>query len=137
MPLGIVINANRTVEKINVSDLKGYQTALGGNIEALAIEVDGVPVDMFFNEEGKHLALPANAAATSLAQRCGKLLPGDYIAGAALLLGAPNSDGENTDLPADIVAFVEADPKTIVGATDLTNVDVDAIAAQQEAEANA
>jgi hypothetical protein len=51
---------------------------------------------MYLNEEGKITdpPLPANDRATALAHDA--LLPGDYIAGTAVILGPVDDDGNDT-----------------------------------------
>lgn len=66
---------------------------VGGLIEAVALDDTTV---MWVNEEGKLKGLPANEKATSLA--AGRIFPGDYIAGQAIITGHNNDTGDTVGL---------------------------------------
>lgn len=56
-----------------------------------------VEVSLFCHEEGKLEGLPLNRRATEMAK--GNLQPGDYLAGDVFLTGAPDENGDETDVP--------------------------------------
>lgn len=73
--------------------LAKLQTLVNGYIEPVDLNED---LSIFVNEEGKIARLPHNPRATALFN--GTLTPGDYIAGTAVLIGQPDSDGDATSV---------------------------------------
>lgn len=74
--------------------------AVGGYIELIRVLPPDHPYEPAFayiNEEGKLRGLLPNLAATQLCRD--NLRPGDYIAGPAVIVGAPDSEGNETDAP--------------------------------------
>ena len=69
------------------------RATVGGLIEAVPLDDSTV---MWVNEEGKLHGLPANEKATSLA--AGRIFPGDYIAGQAIITGHMNDTGETVGI---------------------------------------
>lgn len=79
--------------------------AVGGDLEA-APTPPGLPATAYINEEGKFIngGLPHNATMTALLRPA--LIPGDWIAGDAVVIGLPDGDGEDTPVPASVEARV-------------------------------
>lgn len=73
--------------------LKVLQERVGGWVESAPIS--DRQLTMYCNEEGKLLGLPRNDVASDM------LAPSnpDWIAGDVVLVGAPDQEGYNTDLP--------------------------------------
>lgn len=74
--------------------LDSLQAAVGGLIQLVHLDADTV---MFINEEGKNQDLPPNPVATRLLAAAGGM-PGDWVAGSALLTGI-TSEGDATFVP--------------------------------------
>lgn len=98
-----VINPGRGVVEVkNVEPtLEQFKPLVGGWLEMLYL---GDDVRAYINEEGKGLGLSANGFGDAYVRLCldrtGRtLLPGDYIAGPVVLLGPPDEEGEETDVP--------------------------------------
>jgi|SRR5699024_6880298 len=73
--------------------LDALQHLVEGYIEPVDINED---LSIFVNEEGKLEGLPYNPRATDLFD--GNLMPGDYIAGTAVLIGQPDDNGDATSV---------------------------------------
>jgi hypothetical protein len=89
---GILIPVEGPVVPITVQSLDDYQSAVGGDIEAL--ELSG-GATMYLNDAGKLDGLPLNPRATQLSH----LMPRDWIVGPVLILGPVDGNGDDTDLP--------------------------------------
>lgn len=77
--------------------LDALQAAVGGYVEV--VHLPGVKADMFINEEGKLCGKARNVRATALAGMLYSGLGlGDYIAGDAVITGAPDEDGDAAGL---------------------------------------
>lgn len=77
--------------------LDALQAAVGGYVEI--VHLPGVKADMFINEEGKLCGKARNVRATALAGMLYSGLGlGDYIAGDAVITGAPDEDGDAAGL---------------------------------------
>jgi hypothetical protein len=96
--------AGFTTEYEGIPNLEQIQQAVGGRIEALEVNINGVPATMFLNEEGKLERLPVNPAATIVALDV--LMDGDYIAGNVVFVGGPDRRGNSTTLPPEWIAFL-------------------------------
>jgi len=88
--------------------LEVFQGLVGGDIEGLTLTDE---VSAYINETGKARGLAVNTYADALVRyllhRSGRrLLPGDVIVGPVVFLGPPDSDGYDTDVPDDLIAFV-------------------------------
>lgn len=87
-------------EELDGTTLQWMQRAVGGWIECVRLgghrrqDKQRVQVDLWINEEGKLEGLPYNERATALAAH---LIPGDYIAGDALVL-CSDEEGESIGL---------------------------------------
>jgi hypothetical protein len=54
-------------------------------------------VSLYCNEEGKLEGLPINPRATAMVK--GQLLPGDVLNGDVFIMGVPDDEGNETDVP--------------------------------------
>lgn len=74
--------------------LKALQAAVGGYIEMVMLDgAEGI-----INEEGKLQGLARNEVATRLAQEYGAIADDDWIAGAMVVVGSDDEDGDITPL---------------------------------------
>ena len=64
--------------------LDELQGLVGGTIQIIPLEQIGMM--MVMDDEGKLKGLPRNDSATALARSCNALLPGDYVAGVAVVI---------------------------------------------------
>lgn len=98
----IPVEEDRPIYKVAIDGLSGMQAAVGGNIEA--IDLGPYNSTFFVNEEGKLTNAPINRRATLL-WWC--LFPSaihrDAIVGPALMVGAPDEDGNSTDVPKEVI----------------------------------
>lgn len=95
---GIVIEPNGSSRFVNVITLADMQDEVGGDIQLLSIP--SRRLTMYCNELGKWLGFEANDKATALCEILNVgLAPGDYIAGAVLVLGEVDELGNDTDIP--------------------------------------
>lgn len=104
---GLVVQADGTVRRITLdqdaggSTLRAMQDVVGGFIEAAPIDtIADQPVSVYVNEEGLLIGLPPNLT-MSLENPYG-LLVGD-----ALIVGAVDSEGYDTSVPPEVVAYFE------------------------------
>lgn len=107
-----IVYIDGTVEMKQLNGLKDLQGAVGGLIEAVPVTQD---TDAYINEEGKYMCDP-NIFATFILQINKRLNAGDYVAGNLVLVGKPDEDGNDTDVPAwveDLVASINKDEETI------------------------
>ena len=81
-------------------DLSSLQAEVGGYLQAIAIPDERSPIELvaLMNEEGTVYDLPPNPTATRLIYPL--LIPGDYIAGTMLIVGA-DDEGNFISLPED------------------------------------
>lgn len=110
MPKVLVIPADVT-DPIRVETLTGweeYQRLVGGWIESAPVDRDDL--SLFINEEGKVLNLPRNSRADDLWRTLlpSGRIPGDYIAGPAVVVGFDATTGEDVDVPDGIVTALRA-----------------------------
>ena len=106
MVKGIVIPHETSLEIFTqeFNDLAGYQAAVGGYIET--IRLDGHPVVIVANEEGKLMRLPVNRRATCLWWLLNPTgLGGDTLVGDVVIVG-PIERGEMSDAPARIISLL-------------------------------
>lgn len=101
MSKGMVIYVDGTIETKEFNGLKDYQDIVGGYIESIPLTDD---TDAFVNEDGKVLCQP-NIFATFLAQVNSRLNHGDYVAGNMIVVGKPDSEGKDTDVPDWVLEF--------------------------------
>lgn len=103
----LVIPADPTIP-VRVEQQDGYndlRAAVGGYVEAAPL--DRGDISCYINEEGKLDGLPRNPRADAWwnrnTQQVGHL-PGDYLVGTAVIRGFNPDDGEDTDVPDDVLA---------------------------------
>jgi len=106
MPKALVIPADPDLptRTETVDGLADYQRLTGGYIEAAPL--DREDLTMFINEEGKVMNLDRNTRADDLwwtLLPSGRI-PGDYIAGDAVVVGFDEETGEHVDVPDDVLA---------------------------------
>jgi hypothetical protein len=102
MSRGVVIYIDGTVEMKEFSGLKDLQDTVGGLIECIPLTDD---TDAYINEEGKMICQP-NIFATFVAQINKRLNHGDFVAGNMIVVGKPDADGNDTDVPDWVLDFV-------------------------------
>lgn len=102
MPKGIVIPADpeAPMEVRDFSGLADYQEAVGGLIEPVDL-VAPAPATLYVDEEGRLKQANFNARATFIAMvhNPAYLFTGCMFLGDAVLVGAPDDEGETQDLP--------------------------------------
>ncbi|WP_380162663.1 DUF3846 domain-containing protein [Kineococcus sp. R86509] len=106
MPKVLVIPVDVT-EPIRIETLtnwEAYQSLVGGWIESAPVDRDDL--SLFINEEGKVMNLPRNSRADDLWRNLlpSGRIPGDYIAGTAVVVGFDATTGADADVPDSIVA---------------------------------
>lgn len=87
-----------------VTDVQGYDDLtkiVGGYIEAVALKCPH-PHTAYINEEGKMEGLSPNVLATDLTH----LMPGDFIVGQMVILGAPDNEGDDTPIPTEVADWL-------------------------------
>jgi hypothetical protein len=95
-----------TVEDIT-PDLDTLQSLVGGYIEAAP--TDG-SVTVYVNEEGKVTGLPVNPEATRLYYKLAPFMEGhDILVGTVVILGPVDDEGEETEVPASVLALAEVE----------------------------
>lgn len=104
-----IIPADST-SPVRIEDIKpGYkelQSLVGGSVQVVGIRKLGAW--MYLDEDGKMKpGTEFNPRATKLSVGC--IHPHDFIVGDVVLMGPPNNQGEDTDLPDDAVAALEAE----------------------------
>jgi hypothetical protein len=106
MVTGIVIPHETRLEIFihEFTDLASYQAAVGGYIET--IQLDGHPLVIIANEEGKVMRLPVNRRATCLWWLLNPTgLGGDTLVGDIAIVGAPNH-GDMTNVPEKLTVLL-------------------------------
>ena len=89
-------------EKIDLDYLKDK---VGGWVEAIGV---GHEITMYLHEEGKFIRDHVrNELATRLAKKYAGIALTDYIAGDAVLVGAPDDEGDDTGLTSRAKAWLE------------------------------
>jgi hypothetical protein len=106
MPTAIVIpvDPKQSIrqEELHNNDLDAYRRIVGGNLEVL--NLDRPPATMYLNDEGKLLGMPVNQRATALLWVHNSAFRGhDVIVGPAFIVGPPDRQGDDTDVPEDLV----------------------------------
>lgn len=100
MPKALIIPADedQPICIKNVEGLEAYQAIVGGYIEMVSLTLtlagEKCDVALFCNEEGKLSGLPLNRRATEMAR-----IPGDFLVGDVFLVGPPDDEGNETDVP--------------------------------------
>lgn len=102
----IPAEAEKPVEVKEIGDdlLTAFQSLVDGDIEAIGLNEP--PAVMYMNEEGKLRGLPYNDRATVLLWQCSPAFRNrDFIAGACLIVGLPDDNGNDTDCPEEYRAL--------------------------------
>lgn len=74
-------------------------------------EVVGAPhgANMYLNQDGKALRLPENIVATTLARQSdAPIQVHDFVAGQVVVVGGPDVDGSDLDVPDEFLAHMES-----------------------------
>jgi hypothetical protein len=111
MATGIVIPHETTValQRVEIQNLTDYQTAVGGYIETVHLE--GHPLVIAADEDGKVKQLPVNRRATGLWRLLNPDgLRGDFLVGGVVILGA-RKRGDMTDVSGTLIALLLETPK--------------------------
>ena len=107
MVKGIVVpgDGGAPLELREFSEFGDYQQAVGGWIEAVAIPSLGVMV--FVNEEGLLQHLPLNSRMTFLWWfHVPEVRQRAMLVGNAVIVGAPDEDGNTPDVPATVLSLL-------------------------------
>lgn len=110
MPKVLVIPVDVT-EPVRIETLtnwEAYQDLVGGWIESAPVDRDDL--SLFINEEGKVMNLPRNSRADDFWRDLlptGRI-PGDYIAGTAVVVGFDPTTGDDVDVPDSITTALLA-----------------------------
>jgi hypothetical protein len=106
MPKGVVLYPNGTYEEKDFNGLKDMQDAVNGLIEIVHMyDYYGDEVlTGYVNEEGILLGLPLNTVASALSFMFGN---NPMMLGNMIVLGKDDGEGNDTDIPQDITAFIK------------------------------
>lgn len=63
-------------------------------------------VSIYLNEEAKFAGLPRNSIITGFAHEHGMISPHDYVAGDCVVVGPPDDEGMDTDLPEGVLETI-------------------------------
>ncbi|GAA3734784.1 hypothetical protein GCM10022239_08650 [Leifsonia bigeumensis] len=106
MVTGIVIphETHLALQKVEFQNLTDYQTAVGGYIET--VKMNGHPLVIVADEDGKVKQLPINRRATCLWWLLNPSgLGGDFLVGDVVILGA-RRHGDMNDVPAELAELL-------------------------------
>lgn len=105
MPKGAVLYTDGTYEEKEFKQLSDMQAAVDGLIEPIALrDFYGAGVCQgYVNEEGLLHQLPLNSVASALSFMFGNT---PNIVGNMIVLGLTDDEGEDTDIPKDILDFI-------------------------------
>ncbi|WP_165938579.1 DUF3846 domain-containing protein [Parafrankia sp. BMG5.11] len=99
--------APHALTQMSPTDLRGFQTLVGGSIERVPLASAG---SLWANEDGLGQRLPFNERATALAAFHAPRFTWDLqIAGDVYLTGPVDTDGLDTDVPDTLVALLTAE----------------------------
>ncbi len=99
--LEIPADPDEPIREIRVESLEDYQAVVDGWIEP--VDVPALGVTVYVNEEGLLRSLPFNNRAAFLWWfHVPEVRHRAMLVGSALVVGAPNRAGENTDIPTDV-----------------------------------
>jgi hypothetical protein len=106
MPKGAVLYPDGTYEEKDFNGLKDMQGAVNGLIEIVHMyDYYGEEVlSGYVNEEGIMLELPLNTVASALSFMFGN---NPMMLGNMIVLGKDDGEGNDTDIPQDILAFIK------------------------------
>lgn len=97
----VPVDQSEPLEQREFATLEDYQAAVGGWIEA--VDVPSLGITIYVNEEGLLRHLPFNPRASFL---WWYHVPGAHqamLVGNAIIVGAPDEDGDSTDVPQEVV----------------------------------
>jgi len=97
----VLITEAGEVKAVDVDELQDLQDLCGGWIQGLPWKQSATDT-LYLDEEGKIKGYGLNAKATEAMEGC--LLPGDYIAGNALICGTDYETGEMADVSSAVLA---------------------------------
>lgn len=101
----IPVDEQRPLYKVQINDLAGMQEAVGGYIEI--VDLTPLHSSLVVNEEGKLMNLEINRRATLLFWLLFPSIRGrDAICGDVLIVGHPDSQGNTTDAPQEVVELL-------------------------------
>lgn len=105
----ILITPENEIEVLDEDfDLKTIQSYLGGWIQVINFGPDNPHFFAYINEEGKLNGLPENEIVTTFWYNSGeRILLGDVIVGNALFFGQVDDEGNETDVPDDLIEFFQ------------------------------
>jgi len=101
MPSAVLIPVVGGLRRVTFGTLEEMQALVGGYVEVLRVAHPSGAL-LFCNEDGKRLRLRPNPRASLVAA----LPAGQYIVGDAFVSGSANSHGDETDVPADVAAWL-------------------------------
>jgi hypothetical protein len=102
MSKAIVIQTNGTCQLVEHQGLAWLQQTVGGWVEMVTLP-DPVNAGMYVHEEGNIIGLPYNSKATFLAHESRRIPLDQGIVGPVVLVGPPDSHGEDTDVPDHLI----------------------------------
>ena len=97
----VPVDQSEPLEQREFATLEDYQAAVGGWIEA--VDVPSLGITIYVNEEGLLRHLPFNPRASFL---WWYHVPGAHqamLVGNAIIVGAPDEDGDSTDVPQEVI----------------------------------
>lgn len=124
MVRGLVIPADESepIEERDFAALEDYQVAVGGFIEP--VDIPDLVITIYVNEDGLLQQLPLNSRATFLwwyhvpESRQGAMLVGDVV-----IVGWPDKNGDNTDVPTNVAQLLRLDARFAIEARTSTDDD--------------
>jgi hypothetical protein len=106
MPKGVVLFTDGTFEEREFKQLSDMQAAVEGLIEPISMhDFYGAGVCQgYINEEGWQKELGMNTVASALSFMFGNA---PMLVGNMIVLGVSDEEGNDTDIPEDILAFIK------------------------------
>jgi hypothetical protein len=111
--IALVVDVQGNAERVefdNDNSLSVFQTAVGGLIQPVNLgkEVNGLELEMYVNEEGLMLELPANPLATAFATEVYNTDTPYYLCGTAVFVGGLGEDGYSKGLDIEQIKDLES-----------------------------
>lgn len=102
----LVVKTDGTYEVIDQEwNYDQINRAVGGWIQA--VYFPHYKAEAYVHEEGKVIGLPENVVATNVWYNSGaQILLGDFLVGDVVFFGEVDEEGNNTEVPAEIVAEI-------------------------------
>lgn len=101
MTTALVLKATGEVETIEDVTLTALQSAVGGWVQAIDLELQPTTVTMWLNEEGKLTGLPHNTTAQKLWDKA-FWVGSDFVVGDVVITGTAGDEGETLPLGDDM-----------------------------------